>query len=75
MRAIEVLKRSVSMPSRTDAIERCSTRSVSSSGASSDDVRLAGVLVEDGAPDALEQAEHADDGLGLPRAALLERAR
>ena len=38
------------------------------------DVGLPGVLVEDGAPDALQQAEHADDGLRLPRAALLERA-
>ena len=73
-RAIAVLNRSVSMPSRTAAIVRCSTRRSRRRRASSDDARLAGVLVDDVAPDPLQEAEHADDGLGLPRPAQVERA-
>ena len=60
--------------SRTASMVRCSARSVASSGASSVTRDVAGVLVDDVAPDPLQQPEHADHRLGVPRPALVERS-
>ena len=73
-RAIAVLKLSSAMSARTASIVRCRSRRVSSSAGASDDARLAGLLVDEVAPQPLQEPVHADDVGGAPRPLLVERA-
>ena len=66
--AIAVLNRSASISVRTPSIVRCSSLRVVVVGGGVDDAALAGGLVDDVAPQALQEAVHADDVAGLPRA-------
>ena len=53
---------------------RCSSRLVSSSTSAVGDPRRAGLLVDDRAPDPLQEPLRADDRPGLPRPGHVQRA-
>ena len=72
--AIAVLKRSASISARTASIVRCSRGGSRRRPASSATAPLAGLLVDEVAPQPLQEAVHPDDVAGLPRARRVERA-
>ena len=65
--AMAVLNRSSSISVRTTSIVRCSSLRSRRRLASSTTLQLAGLLVDHVAPQALQEAVHADDVAGLPR--------
>ena len=72
--AIAVLNRSPSISVRTTSIVRCSRRRVSASAGPAPTTAAPRLLRHDVAPQPLQEAVHADDVAGLPRARGVQRS-